>query len=209
MTPARRALLEGLLSADERERADRYLVPAPRERFVVARGTLREILGRMSGLPPDRLRFSYPCVCGKPDCAPSRRKPRLELDPGSPPLRFNLAHTEGLATIAVSVGPEVGIDVERVDPGAVIGSIAEHVLGADELASLCALPEAEQVEAFYRVWTRKEAGLKARGSGFAGEPGEAGRWRFHDVPTPPGYVGALAAEEGEWAVSTRWWPEAA
>src|SRR5206468_603312 len=77
--PDRRAFLEDLLSADERVRESRYRLPAARERFVVARGTLREILGRYSGLPPEQLRFSYPCVCGRVDCVPSQRKPRLGL----------------------------------------------------------------------------------------------------------------------------------
>ena len=209
MTPDRRASLEDLLSADERARADRYRVAAPRERFVVARGTLREILGRTSGLRADRLRFSYPCVCGRSDCAPTQRKPRLELDPASPPLRFNLSHTAGLAAIAVSLEREVGIDLERIDSSLAIGPAAERSFGADELASLRALPPAEQVEAFYRAWTRREAYIKARGSGFADEAPEDAGWRFHEVPTPSGFVGALAADGGDCAVSTDWWARAA
>jgi 4'-phosphopantetheinyl transferase len=208
VTPDRRAFLESLLSADERERADRYRVPAPRERFVVGRGTLREILGRTTGLPPDRLRFSYPCVCGKSDCAPSRRKPRLDLDPAAPPLRFNVAHTDGLAAIAVSLAREVGIDLERVDPAVAIGPAAEGVFGAEELVSLRALPAAEQVRAFYRGWTHREASIKARGTDLNAEQPGNEVWWFYELPAPPGYAGALAAEGGECAVTTGWWAAA-
>ena len=205
MKPERRASLERLLSTDERERADRYLFPAPRERFVVARGTLREILGRTTGLPADRLRFSYPCVCGRPDCPPSRRKPQLDLEPESSPLRFNLAHTEGLAAIAVAVGREVGIDLERVDPSAALGPAAERAFGAADLATLRALPPAQQVEAFYRGWTRREAYVKARGSDLDDPPeGDAG-WSFRELEAPAPFVGTLAVERDDCTVSTRWW----
>jgi len=207
--PDRRALLEDLLSADERVRQRRYRLPAARERFVVARGTLREILGRYSGLPPEQLRFSYPCVCGRVDCVPSQRKPRLELEPGLAPLRFNLSHTDGLAMLAVTVGCEVGIDVERVRPGTAIGPIAERVLGAREAAALQALPEQQRVEAFYRGWTRREARAKARGTGLApsAEPESGGSsWWFRDLPAPSGYLAALVLEGGEHDVRTGWWP---
>lgn len=226
VTADRRAFLESLLSADERDRAERYRVRAPRERFVVARGTLREVLGRSSSLPPEQLRFSYPCVCGRPDCKPSQRKPRLELEPGLPPLRFNLAHTERLAMSAVSIGRELGIDLERVKPAA-MGPIAERAFGVEELTALHALPEAQRVEAFYRGWTRKEAYAKATGRGFALPPGdfevslapgearalrsvrgdscEAGRWWFRDLPVPAGYLASLAVEGSDCVVRTGWW----
>jgi 4'-phosphopantetheinyl transferase len=205
VTPERRAFLEGLLSADERERAGRYLFAAPRDRYVVARGTLREILGRTTGLAPDGLRFSYPCVCGRPDCPPSRRKPRLDLGPASPPLRFNLAHTDGLAAIAVALGSEVGIDLERVDPSTAIGPAAERAFGADDLAVLRALPPAQQVEAFYRGWTRREAYVKARGADLDAGPEEDAGWSFHALEAPAPFVGTLAVERDDCTVSTRWW----
>jgi 4'-phosphopantetheinyl transferase len=176
----RRAALERLLSPDEAERAARYLMPTPRQRFVVARGSLREILGRMTGLRPEDLRFSYPCVCGRPECEPSSRKPRLDL-PGEP-LRFNLTHTEGLAMVAVSVAREVGIDAERID---------------------------RRDEAFHRDWTRKEALAKAKGDGLVlggTGPGEADGWWLCDLPAPPGYVASLAVEGRGCRVSTDWWP---
>jgi 4'-phosphopantetheinyl transferase len=208
--PERRALLGAMLSADERERARRYRVPGARERFVAARGTLREVLGRYSGLPPDRLRFSYPCVCGRADCVPARRKPRLELEAGRPPLRFNLSHTAGLAMVAVSVGCELGVDAERIRPGTAIEPIAERVLGADDVAALRALPAAQRVEAFYRRWTRREAYVKARGDGLApradSDREDAAHWWSRDLPAPPGYAAALVVEGGARVVRTGWWP---
>jgi 4'-phosphopantetheinyl transferase len=189
-SPARRSVL----SKDERQRASRYRVSEARERFVVTRAALREILGRYAGLPPERLRFSYPCACGRADCDPSSRKPRLDPETD---LRFNVSHTKGLALIAVTSGREVGVDVERVEPGIEIEPLAKHVLGA--------LPEGDRLEAFYRSWTRREAHAKARGDGLA-PPGENGCWWVTDLTPAPGYRAALAVEGVECEVQTRWWP---
>jgi 4'-phosphopantetheinyl transferase len=229
VTDERREFLQGLLSQDERERADRYLVPTPRERFIAARGMLREILGRASGVAPEKLRFSYPCVCGRPECPPSRRKPRLELDPGRQSLSFNVAHASGLAMYAVSEGGELGVDLEDWGSLTTIGPVARRAFGKRELAELQALPEEQQVEAFYRGWTRKEAFTKARGSGFDLPPAEVevplaagdqpllgaprvaaatSSWHFYDVPTTPGYVATLAIEGAGWVVRTDRWPPA-
>ena len=154
VAPARRGRLASLLSADEREREGRYRDAAARDRFVISRGALREILSRYAGLPPERLRFSHPCRCGGAGCEPSRRKPRLELDA---PLHFNVSHSDGLAAIAVMRAGEVGVDVERVRPGIAVASVARHVLGANEAEALAALPDRERLDAFYRSWTRREA----------------------------------------------------
>jgi 4'-phosphopantetheinyl transferase len=224
---ARRARLESFLSDGERERAYRYLVRAARDTFVVARGTLRELLGYHSGFAPEELRFSYPCLCGRPGCIPSRRKPRLEPRPGLSPLSFSVSHTGSLALIAVAARGSVGIDVERCAPDRAFGPIARRAFSAGELAAWEALPPAQRLEAFYRGWTRKEAYVKARGCGFAlppaeievslapsnaralrrvrGDAGEAAGWRFHDVPSLPGHVAALAVD-GDCVVRTAWWP---
>ena len=198
----RRAQLESTLSPDERERADRYRASAARERFVVARGSLRELLGAYCGLAPERLRFSYPCACGRADCEPSRRKPRLEPEA----VRFNLSHTDGLATIAVALDAEVGIDVERVRLDTAVEAIAERVLDAGKAEALRTLPQADRPAAFYRAWTRREAYGKARGDGLAPLDDDAARWWVAEPATPHGYAAALAIEGRERAVRTRWWP---
>jgi 4'-phosphopantetheinyl transferase len=203
--PSRREELGRSLSADERQRAGRYRVAAARERFVVGRGLLREVLAEYSGLSPAELRFVYPCLCGRPDCAPARRKPRLEPRSGAPPLRFNLSHTDGVAMLAVTGGSEVGVDVERIRPRAAVEAIAERVLGRCEAEALRALPDAERVEAFYRSWTRREACAKARGTGLA-PPADAAGWWLSDLPAPPGCVAALAVEGGPHELRIERWP---
>ena len=210
VSPVERGRLASLLSADERERATRYRAAAAHDRFVVARATLREILGRYAGLPPERLRFGYPCACGRAGCEPPRRKPRLELETDLAPLRFNVSHSDGLATIAVSAGREVGVDVERIRPGIEIAPVARWALGANEAGALAALPDRERLDAFYRSWTRREAHAKGRGDGLAPpdeRDGENGPWWFGDLTPAPGYRAALAVEGGACVVRTCWWTD--
>src|SRR5262245_1116395 len=193
--------LEETLSADERARAERFVFPRDRRRFVVARGALRSILASYLGLAPAALAFAY---------GPSG-KPRLA---GAADLDFNLAHSHELALCAVTAGRPVGVDVEWQRPIADMLAVARTAFSPAERAALLARPEAERLPTFYRCWTCKEAYLKARGDGLTLpldsfdvalapdrppallanrlDPAEPGRWSLHVFAPAEGYVGALA-----------------
>jgi 4'-phosphopantetheinyl transferase len=194
------------LAEDERSRAARFVFPRDRGRFIVARGVLRDMLGRYLELPPTEIRFSYG-ESGKPELAP---------DLSGSSLRFNLAHSRDVALYAFTLGREVGIDVEFVRSELATEEIAERFFSQREAAELRALPASEQPRAFFRCWTRKEAYIKARGRGFriplgsfevslaSGEPArllavhddpfEAARWSLCDIPAGLDYQAALAVE---------------
>jgi len=171
-----------VLSPDERARADRTR-RGPRERYVVGRARLRVILAGHVGVAPASLAL----VTGP------NGKPRLEAGPA-----FNLAHSGALGLIAVARDREVGVDVEelRVVPEA--QEIARRWIGPDAEAALRSAG-ADRDRVFLRLWTRREALLKATGAGLADaerppDPGEASRWEVVDLDPAPGYVGALAVE---------------
>ncbi len=191
------------LAPDEAERAERYYFTRDRARFIAARGLLRRILALYTRREPAALRFAYGAR-GKPSLA--------EPDVG---LEFNLAHSHGLALLAVARGRAVGIDVEYVRAELAAERIAERFFSTDEAAALRTLPREEQSAAFFRCWARKEALLKGWGQGLAFgldrftvscgaeqavvlatpfEPAEAARWSLYPLEPGPGYVGALAVE---------------
>lgn len=146
-----------ILSPDEKSRADRFVFARDRNRFIVARGTLRELLGTYLRTPPEILEFTY----GK------YGKPYLRTpNPSSAHLQFNLSHSHGVAVYAIAHNRNVGVDVELVRTGFATESIAERYFSARELEELRPLPPEEQCRGFFRCWTRKEACLKAQGSGF-------------------------------------------
>src|SRR6267154_4791481 len=93
-----------LLSTDEQQRANRFIFEKHHNRFVAGRAILRSILSGYLQIEPQDICFSYQ-PNGKPD---------LAIVKEALPLRFNLAHTGDLAVYAVTIGTEVGIDVEQV-----------------------------------------------------------------------------------------------
>jgi 4'-phosphopantetheinyl transferase len=142
--------LRALLSADEREREARFAFPDLRDRFAAARGQLREALAAALAQDPRALRFSY----GKSG------KPALVAGE----LQFNLSHSGDVALLALSLGGELGVDVELHRERS-FTDIAERFFAPGERAELRSLPEPARGPAFYDIWTAKEAFVKATGEG--------------------------------------------
>jgi 4'-phosphopantetheinyl transferase len=200
------SLLE-LLSPEERARASRYYFQKDRTHSVVARGTLRVVLGRYLDLAPRRLRFTYN-LYGKPALSG-------EVDDGR--LRFNVSHSHGLALFAVASGREIGVDVEQVRADFASLEVAERFFSPAEVSGLRALPPDARTSAFFNCWTRKEAYIKARGVGLShpldrftvslgsdepislsadDEEGAAAHWSLVELLPAEGYRAALAVEGG-------------
>ncbi len=149
------AQLESSLSREEKTRADRFHFANDRNRFVAARGQLRELLGKYLRQAPASLEFSY----GK------HGKPFLPGETASSELSFNLSHSASLAVYAIAKGRNLGIDVEHVRPESAGEDIARRFFSAREVSDLQSLPAEARVEGFFHCWTRKEAYLKATGMG--------------------------------------------
>jgi 4'-phosphopantetheinyl transferase len=148
----------GILSADERARAARFVFARHRNRFVARRGMLREILGRLLRADPAHLVFT----CG------AHGKPRLATPVGGRLLHFNLAHSDALAVYVVSAQSEVGVDVERIRPVPEAGEIASRFFSPREYRAWRVLRSRRRLEAFLHCWTRHESLLKAVGIGLCG-----------------------------------------
>lgn len=217
VAPSSLEALATTLSPDESARAARFARPMDRDRYVAARGILRDVLGRYMGRPAAAVRIRYG----------PHGKPELERESDAPRLQFNLSHAAGLALFAVADSRRVGVDVERVDPALAKERIPEQFFSPREVTALRALPAALQPEAFFTCWTRKEAYVKARGAGLSlrldqfdvalapGEPAallrtdddplEAARWSLWALTPGPGYVGALAVEGSGASLELREW----
>jgi 4'-phosphopantetheinyl transferase len=147
--------LEATLSQEEKARADRFHFVRDRNNFVVARGLLRELLGRYLHQSPADLEFSYE----------PHGKPFLSAANASKRLCFNLSHSSGLAVYAIARERNLGIDVELIRPDFANEEIARRYFSVRELDDLRSLPPETRDEGFFHCWTRKEAYLKARGLG--------------------------------------------
>ena len=192
--------LQCLLDDSERARAARFGPEAVRRRFVVARSMLRLLLGHYAGADPGAL----PLVTGL------RGKPVLPLGYR---LQFNLAHTGDLAMVAVDAECELGIDVEATPRDVDVQGVAALAFSAAEQHALRDTPERERHAAFARIWTRKEAYIKARGEGFwyprAHSPFRscpATTMRCSSTTRPPGrlHTGGWAKSPRRTASTRRW-----
>lgn len=144
-----------VLSTDERARAERFKFDEPRIRLVRCRNALRTILGRWLEVSPSTLCFDYG----------EHGKPRL-MDAADGPS-FNVSHSHDWALIAVTAIGELGVDVERCDERITWPGLARRFFSPPEVDELFALPSDRQLEAFYQIWTGKEAFIKAIGRGLS------------------------------------------
>lgn len=201
------------LSRDEIERASRLRDESSRRQFITGRAALRQLLGVQLRVEPSALEFSRQSS-GKPGLDPRR---------WSTLLRFNVSHSKSWVVIALAEARDVGVDIEAMEEMPDWRLLAERVFSAQEWHQMQALTAVQQLEAFYRGWTRKEAYLKATGEGLIDDlsriqvsmmpgdppelralPADAGdprEWTMRSVPMPAGYEGAvvfstLRAERG-------------
>lgn len=200
--------LMAILDEGERDRADRFVFDADRRRFIVAHAVTRLALARCLRVSPPSLRF-HVGPHGKPSLAGTCRG-----------LRFNLSHAGERGLLAIGVGRELGVDIERERAIEVL-AVARRYFSSDEYHAIASLPDQERIRAFYRCWTRKESLLKARGEGLSAPlngfvvslqehasqllvaPAEiaAGAWTITAVPTAAGYVGAVTAAGTGWRLA--------
>ena len=176
--------LSELLSHGERERASR--MRRRPDRWIVARSSLRRILGGCLGRDPREIELR----------AEPSGKPELVTPGDVPRPHFNLSHSGEIVLIAVADAP-LGVDVEQVGDPPDLPAMERHVLRADEVAGLEALRDTRRTEAFISIWTRKEAYLKARGRGL-------GRLRRVSVNVSPDEPAVLICDDDDPGAAANW-----
>lgn len=198
-----------LLSKDEEARMARLVFDRDRRRFLLTRALVRTMLSRYAGVAPADWSF-VANVHGRPEI--------LERPRGVPDLRFNLSHTDGLIACAVTIGRDVGVDVEHIGRR-LTHDVAGRFFAPREVNDLQSRPAEERHKIFFDYWTLKEAYIKARGLGLAlpladfaftlsppappaiaFEPSlddDPAAWQFYqDWPTPHHRLGLAVRREG-------------
>ncbi|MER6911219.1 4'-phosphopantetheinyl transferase superfamily protein [Streptomyces sp. NPDC000594] len=178
----------------ERAKLAGFLRPQDQEAYAVGHVALRRLLGeRLGTAPADVVLERRPCTqCGGPHGRP--------VVPGDP-VHFSLSHTTGGVLIALAT-TAVGVDIERLPAPTTVDEISGQ-LHPGERDELDRLAGEDRLRAFARCWTRKEAFLKATGTGLnedlsltevgAGPlPVPVPGWSIADVPADPGYAAAVA-----------------
>jgi 4'-phosphopantetheinyl transferase len=200
--------LAGLLCAEERARAERFLSDRDRRRWTRSRGVLRALLGRYLHEDPRTLRFATGAH-GKPELrddaigsiSASRRNPSRPWR-----LSFNLSHSGGLALFAFTRTDAVGVDVEVARRPIEEISLAARVLGPAEARRLEGLDPAMRGHEFLRAWTRHEAELKCRGRGIGAGSASAGELWIAELDVGSRAAAAVALERAPRELRCWHWP---
>jgi 4'-phosphopantetheinyl transferase len=206
-----------VLSKSELARAERFHFEKERNRYVIAHAWLRKLLG------------SYLCVsAASVEFAEGPKgKPSLAGRAASSGLEFNLAHSQEQLALAIAYQTAVGVDIEHIRPLPDADEIVRRFFSKREQLRFESLSDELKSMAFFNLWTRKEAWLKATGEGIAhllgqvevsfvpGEPARlenlpagfpaASNWSLHDWVPEPGFAAAVAvASPGCQFLLQRW-----
>ncbi len=188
-----------VLSAAEQQRAARFVIDPPRHSFIRTRAALRNVLGNYLDRPSRDVIF-HTGPHGKPMVAEAG-------------ISFNVSHAGEWALIAVTGTHAVGVDIEKISPARATGDIAGRFFSSAERDQLARLVDPARAAAFFRIWSRKEAVIKALGEGlscpltsfdvsadqhharllaFRRDGVRVADWSLFNLDAAPGYAAALA-----------------
>ncbi len=189
--------LLGLLSKEECDRAKRFRFPLHRQRFISSRAILRKILSFYLDCLPQHIEIAY-TEHGKPFLASTNSI-----------LQFNLSHSENIAVYAFTLTHAIGIDIEKISERS-HEAIAKRFFSPIENEALSGLSPEKQMVYFYRIWSRKEALVKAMGQGLSIPLStfsvsihndfeiillENEKWSIISLPIKEGFQSALATNQ--------------
>jgi 4'-phosphopantetheinyl transferase len=198
--------LLGILDEEERARAAQLSFERDRVRFIQSHGIVRQVLGRHADADPATLTFARNRH-GKPYLVPRANGPNLQ---------FSVSHSGDCCMLAVQRNHSIGVDVEKVRDLPQAMDIVQSYFTPAESKALAALQGTAQRDAFFVLWTHKEAAVKGLGISLAahlgrlefeldpagqlrlaawdGDRSVAQRWSILRLDPEPGYVAALASE---------------
>jgi 4'-phosphopantetheinyl transferase len=208
--PADTTKFTGTLSPDELERAGKLKIQRDREHFILCHSQLRLILSKYCDCLPGELSFRYNS-CKKP----------LISNTESGELKFNMSHSDDLMLVGLCKRNEIGIDIEKVREVDELENIANENFSAQEIKYL--MDSSDKINTFFKIWTRKEAFIKAIGKGihfplksFCVEIKSMGspehlvilhhsprqdQWRTSELKVSDGYIASLAINSDKFKIS--------
>jgi 4'-phosphopantetheinyl transferase len=143
------------LSPEEQQQYGNYCFEHLRRTFLISRGIMRSVLGCYTGSDPRTISFN----------TSQKGKPFL---PFCRDITFNLSHSDSHIAFAVGKTGPLGVDIETYKPDMSFSELAEKCLSSEEYQHfdrIAPWKETERMKYFLKIWTLKEAYLKALGVG--------------------------------------------
>ena len=202
-----------ILSEDECARADKLKVEDKKQQYIITRGALRQRLGLLTNIDPKDFVFEY-LEHGKPVLANNHK---------CADITFNVSHSHDLALIAIAQKLNIGIDIEKINHESNHLTLMTRFFSKTEQDEFQTMLDTDKAKAFCACWTRKEAFIKAIGSGVAygldnfdvtvapdnqapeinlHEPSEE-TWSAINLPINDQYMACLVSDKGSFSVR-RW-----
>jgi len=147
----------GLIDERVSARALPYRPATPRSGLVVRRRLLKFLLSRYAGIPPSSVSLRY----GR------RGKPTLAGGPGLANLKFSASSSGSLAVYAVTMGKEVGVDLEPVRSFPDMGKFVDRYFSVHEIRAFKSVGNGGATRLFFEIWTAKESFVKGTGEGIS------------------------------------------
>ncbi len=144
-----------VLSPEELQRSQKFLNSRDAQRYIAAHGVLRHILSRYAPISPQEWKFK----------TNHYGKPVLRADTRSPDLYFSLSYTDKYFACAISHEPVIGLDLEKITPTEDLVNQIQRYCSPEEQQILKSLTVHQRQRQFFKLWTLKEAFVKARGIG--------------------------------------------
>jgi len=171
-----------LLSPAEKERSERFKHFKHRKNYIASHGFLHTVLGYYIDTPAIEIEFSHG----------EHGKPSIVTEQNPDNIQFNLSHSGSLAILAVCKNNQLGIDIECTNRKADWAGIARRFFTETEQKLFFQLEEDLQEDAFYKIWTRKEAHMKVTGQGLSLAPTQ---FEISVPPEPAAFIQNLKDED--------------
>ncbi|MDD1724018.1 MAG: 4'-phosphopantetheinyl transferase superfamily protein [Methanospirillum sp.] len=145
-----------LLPESERAKAAGKFHEEDRLFTLCSYGIRRVLLSRYTGISPEEISFGE-----DPYGKPFIRNRNSYL------ISFNVSHSKDRFLMGICRNRDIGVDIQQIDPGIPVMKIARRFFQPVDYGYLASLPGDELISEFYRIWTMKEACIKAVGKGFS------------------------------------------
>jgi len=202
--------IKDVLSADERERAISFKLQNDQIHFIIRHYLLRIILSKYCDYLADEITFRYD----------THKKPAFNM-PEYRKIKFNMSFSHDLMLVAINKHNDIGIDIEKVHDINDLESVAVNNFSSKEFKYLNS--SSEKINTFFKIWTRKEAFIKATGKGMYyplksfcvsmdksgnhenliifNHPIKSKHWRIAEIKASDGFIASIAVKTNKFQIS--------
>jgi len=206
-----------VLSEEEKYRINKYKYKSLRYRHTVSKGLLKDFISKYLNIETKEISFVQNKY-GKPSLQPELNEMNLQ---------FNVSHSENLGIFAFTKGYELGIDVESIQETPNLNRLVDKCFSDFEKEWFYKSEPSLQKELFYKVWTGKEAFIKAIGIGLSfplkeiefkinsnkaiefqsihGDISYRGKWNIFTFNPPPNFISSLVVETNKLKIRRYSW----